>query len=344
MNPRTSPDPGRLAFLVIVLVGALAGWLLEALRVHGEVYNDKRAAAANTAWAQGYLDRGEILPLGTGVLYINDVLVAPPKVGCCRVSTKGAGGYYMPPHPTLSGSQSIICQLTPGRPIFRLGGAGAILTEPLGLWGGGTAAAIEVEGRAFPATGRHRFANLVFYNWQTAFKALSGNYFDDEGKRRFREEEQHADNCSVEHCEEFDCGTWFVSQNQQAVNWSFEYCVSNSFAPPKLHRLADLERGGLVTFDHHVFCTPQVRLFRVRDYSPNCAKLVCTNFEFDRQLTPDVELTPIEYVGPPEAANYADYVLEVSGFGCQRLNLVPKVPGDMPRKRWSIDYQTIYTN
>lgn len=308
------------------------------------IMNDRNAAANNTKWLQAAINRGDTPVIPVGGLYVNDVITTPAKVGCGRIATKGSGGYYMPQHPTLFGSQSVICQLKPKSPIFRLSGAGFIATEPLGLWGDGQAAAIEVEGRTSPATGRHRFANLILYNWQSCFRALGGYYYDDEGKRRFKDEEQHADNCSVSNCEAFDCDRWFWSQNQQAVNWMFDGCVSNFFGPPRMHRLADIERGGLVSFTNHVFCVPQVTFFRVRDYSPNTAKLVCRDFEFDRTSAPDAAIVPLEYVGPPECSNYADYYLQVRGFACQKIEAKNKIPADMPTKHHKISLETIYTN
>lgn len=345
MNPRTSLDPGRLAFLVIVLVGALAGWLLEAVRVHGQVVNDKRAAAANTIWAQGYLDRGEPLPAPTGVLYLYGPLRTPATVGCGRVTTTAAGGYCLPEypyHPTLSGKQAVICQLKPNSPVFILSGAGFICTDPLSVWLDGSAAAVEVEGRKSPHTGRHRFANFIVFNAQAAFKALAGYYESDEGKYRFVPDENGADNCQIQ-CETFNCPKMIWLQNQQAVNWRCYDCVANWIGPAQPFIAADIERGGLLDLSI-AFCTPEVTLFRLRDYSPNNAWLRC-RYEFDRMPGPQTKLTPIDFVGDPTKAK-PDYCIDIEGFAAMKLRIKNNVPPEtqMPQTRWHINHQTIYTN
>lgn len=322
----------RLLTLLLLLIPLVA---------RGQTMNDRAAGDENRRWLARKLAAGQVATIPVGTLYVNGTVVTRPVNGCGRIETTGSGGYSQDPHATLSGSQSRIVQTGKG-PILRLAGVGFICRDPLELVGDGESAAIEVEGRVAPATGRHHFANILFRNWSAAFKALGG-YYDREGK--FVSDENHADNSTVDCCETMNCGRLFWSQNQQAVKWVFRDCVVNWLGPPQPMTVFDLERGGKLKCDGLECCTNLVTLFQVRDFSPNNCRLECRDLAFDRMVSSETYLTILHYAGPAENANFARWVMDVDGFAAQKLpaDKLYHVPSDLPRDQWCVNMRTLYT-
>ncbi len=306
-----------------------------------QVLNDPAAAAYNTAWLQQQLDAGHEFWIPDGTLYVEGTAQTPPTQACARIRTHGAGGYSSVPTPDLKQIACRIVQRGQG-PILRIRGVGAILADPIEFVGDGVSAAIEIEGRTRPATGEHRFANLVFRDWGAAFRALGG-YYDDAG--HFVADEQHADNCSVSDCQACRCRRLFWSQNQQALNWYFTRCSLHwDLEPPQPMVAFDLERGGKIHCDGLEWCTNLATLFRVRDFSPNQSWLTCRNLSYDRMIAADSYLCLFDYAGRPEDANFARWKLAIDGYISQPLPLdrIFKVPPDLPRDQWSIDIGGAY--
>lgn len=336
----------RLIFVLLEMFTALlatlaGGWLVR--YAHGQVYNDRTKAAQNTVWLQKQADSQRI-SLAAGILYIDKRVYLPEKIGT-RIVTKGVGtGYWYPPdHPSgLSLKQMRIVQITPGEPVFVLKGAGVISFSPLWLEGQGNAAAIEVEGKIGPvATGCHKFANIGFYNWKAAFRALGGYYKAD---GTFVADENHGDNCEVNRGVFCRCEKIFWSQNQQAINWTFNNSRVDWLGAPKPCIVADIERGGKVHFNDIEFCHKWITLFRVRDFSPNQCYLTARDLSYDRMLAADYYLRLFEYAGPANAANYSRWGLIVEGIAAQPTpeSMLYKVPTDLPRDKWKVDLFNLY--
>lgn len=302
-----------------------------------QVMNSKDAAGLNTTWLTKSLATGKPVILPVGTLYISGTVTTKPIVGCGRLESMGAGGYAIDGHPTLGGFQSRIVQLGKG-PILRLSGAGFIATDPLEFVGDGESAAIEIEGRATPATGRHRFRNLVFRDWGCAFKCLGGYYKDGQ----FVADENHGDNTIVEGCETFNVGTLFRSENQQSVNWVFRDCVVNGVGLSKGCIVADIERGGCLTLDRLVIEDSRTTIFRLKDFSPNNCRLVCRDFYYDRMGDDGQYLRLVDYVGDSAAAAWSKWSIHINGFSAaQKTGLDEakfyQVPKNLPRDDWQVD-------
>ncbi len=315
------------------IVIALAGGCV----ANAQVMNSKIAATSNTEWLSKSLADGKPIKIPVGTLYVNGTAATRPVVGCGRLESEGSSGYSMDPHPTLSGFQSRIVQLGKG-PILRLSGVGFIATDPIEFVGDGESAALEIEGRAAPATGRHRFRNLIFRDWGCAFKCLAGYYRDG----KFIANENHADNSVVEGCETFNVDTLFRSENQQSLNWVFRDCAVNGAGVSKGCVVADVVRGGCLTLERLVVEESKVTIFRVTDYSPNNSRLVCRDLFYDQMLDKDQYLCLFEYAGPAAAANYARWSVFMDGFVApQKFPLdrskFYQAPADLPRDGWRIE-------
>lgn len=326
--------------LVLSWIAILLANPLDATAVDiGLIVGKPEAATANTErWNSAYAanpPKSVTLPVGT--VYINGPIKTRRVTGCGRINTDGAYGYALDGNPALTGAMCRVVQLAKGQPVLRLSGAGFYAVDPMEFVGDGASSAIEVEGCFSLATGEHRFGNIIFRNWGCAFDALAGHYKDG----KFVADENHADNCTVNGCGTFNVGTFFRSRNQQAVQWAFRDCVVNFLGGPNDQIVADLVRGGNITFDSLMINHPRVTLFRVRDYSPNNCNLVCRDFRYDRPLAKDPYVTLFEYTGDPKAAASYKWDVRISGFIAahftkfepQRLY---KVPENLPRDGWDI--------
>lgn len=307
--------------------------------------NNPAAAAANTAWLEERFLLYGTATIPVGTLYVNDIVNVPPKVGCGRIRTMGTGGYYIAEHATLSGKQTKIVQLE-SCPLFRVQGAGFIIEDPIQLEGDGTSACFQIEGRQTGvATGRHSFRNTVLYNWSIGFDCLAGYY---DGNEQFVSDENHADNSTVFGCDLFNVGTVFHSTNQQAVNWLFKKCMQNQLGAATPCIIADIVRGGCITFEELVIETPYTTLFRVQDYSPNNARLICKDMFIDRMITGgnDQYFKVLDYNGTPENASISDWFLDVDGWMGMYLDPALYVDGpvDLPQNHYNIDIKTKYTS
>lgn len=252
--------------------------------------NNPKYANNNREAARKYLE-SDGLHLTAGDVHISGTITTRPVVGCGRISSTACFGVGAidRKHPTLGGEMAKLIQHGKG-PHLSLSGSGFITDDPLEWQGDGESAAIEIEGRSSPPTGRHRFRNQIFTNCGAAFHCLA------------TPEEQHADMSIVDGCEFYNCGAMFRSENQQALNWKFRDCAINILGD-KNTIAADLVRGGNVTIDGLSINHPRCTLFRVRDFSPNTCKLICRDFWRDR-FAPGFEeyLTILEFAGKDEWA------------------------------------------
>jgi hypothetical protein len=245
-----------------------------AATTQGVVANVQTRAAANTAAISAALGAGGTVDLPRGTVYIDGPITTKDIIGCGRLRTAGSLGYQIEPHHTLGQITTRIVQIGKG-PVLRISGTGFVANDPIELVGDGQSPIIEIEGRATPATGRHRFRDLVFSKSECAIHCLAGYYKDG----KFVDEETHADNCIVEGCE-FFTDTAFRCDNQQAVNWLFIGCVYNGREGEQT--VADIRRGGHVKIYGPQINHPRTTLFRVRDYSPNSCFLAARDVTVDR--------------------------------------------------------------
>jgi len=331
-----------LQFLTVIALMNLA-----VLAYCQRVMNDPSKAASNTTWLQRQADAGDIV-IPDGVLYINKRIKLPAKIGFRVTSNSGRGTGYWYPHDNpsqISAKASRIHQLTPGEPIFVMGGTGCVM-DSLVLEGTGDQALIEVEGKLSPvATGHHRFSNMLFFNAETCFKALGGYY---NSSNQFVADENHAEMCDVNNCLASNCKRMFLSQNQQAVWWTFRnigMAWDTSQTPLQPITMFDIERGGEVRADNVTTNCPQTTIFRVKDFSPNTCYVSCEHFFMDRMDIPSAYLTLITYAGPSQDAHWQPWVFRFNGFVIQTLpaNLLYGGPVDWPRTHWSVDMQSVYS-
>lgn len=320
----------------------------------GAVVNKRSAAKANVQWMQNLINGGKIPTVPVGKLYIDEPIRFPAKNPCGRIRTSGGAGYPMDYHGQISGPISEIVQITPGQPCFIVGGAGLYSEEPLYLTHEQAAAeaepasAIEIEGRDPPATGRHRFGNILVRRWESLGKALNGFYEKVGSDWVFQEDENHADNTVWHDCETFECDRLFWSKNQQAVNHVFRDCRVNGLGPERDFVAFDIERGGCVKFPGLIVEQSQFTLIRVTDYSPNNCDFEGSVF-FDRFLNPDTNLCVFEYAGNPAYANFSKWILDIRIFSALQLNPIEnhvlyRVPVDMPRDYWNVEFRNIPQN
>lgn len=250
----------------------------------------RNVRSANTAFgatASRLLD----VPGGNCSFYFDNPMTDKPVNGSGRIVSRGTFGVggYAADHPTLGALPQFI-QQRPGCSLLKLCGVGFIVDDPIEWFVDGESAAIEIEGRAAPPSGRHRFRNQIFTNCGAGFLCLA------------TPDEAHADMSIVDGCEFYNCGAMFRSENQQALNWKFNDCAINVLGD-KETIVADLVRGGSITIDglsiNHNRCT----LFRVQDFSPNNCKLICRDCWRDRYEPEHAGyLTILEFAGKDEWA------------------------------------------
>lgn len=330
----------RLAILLIWL-SWLAALVLCAfsVRAHGQVFNDPAAADANRAWMQRWADDKRPIELEGKTLYTRGLVTLPPTVGCGRLITTGATGDSVGEHPTLNGMRAKIVQLGKG-PIFRLAGAGFWGSDPVELVGDNESAAIEVEGRLAPATGRHLFEGWVFRDWAVGVRTLAGYYKDG----KFVPCEAHADNSQMIRCETFNCGCLFESNNQQSLNWVLEDCKVNGLGVPnyKRHIIARVNRGGCLTIIRPVIEELNCTVFECRDYSHNNSRLVVRDWFYDTMLAAKHGFRLFDYTGRKEDANFCNWSLIADdgwiGMPVANAEELYTVPADLPRWRWKVNY------
>lgn len=301
--------------------------LLLCATAHGQVMNDPSAAKRNAKWLRESVWAGNVT-LPVGIVYVDmdkQPAVTQPTPGCLRIKTEGSISYPE----TSGGNVSTIVQLGKG-PVFRLAGYGAYCVEPFTLCGDGESAAIEVEGRANPASGGHDLRHIAFYNWGVGIKTLAGYYKNGQ----FVPDESHADQTDVTRCRFFKVGTVFQSENQQSNGWNFMRC-SVDVLDNKSVTLADLKRSSNVTFEGTMINHPRVTIFKLRDYSPNNCTLICRDLFMDLPTTTDAWFVPVEHTGPD---HYKDckWKIEISGSVPESVVKRYKVPDSLPREKWSI--------
>lgn len=329
----------RLA-IVLIWISWLAALVLFAfnVRAHGQTFGDQAAADDNRKWLQDCADAKLPIHLKGKTLYVRGTVTFPPVVGCGRIITLGATGDSVGEHPTLNGLRTKIVQLGKG-PIFRLAGAGFVGGDPLELVGDNESAAVEIEGRLAPATGRHEFRNWVFRDWAQGVKTLAGYY--QGGK--FIPCEAHADNSRLVACETFNCRCLLELNNQQSLNWVCEDCRVNGLGSPNYQRhvVVRANRGGCVQVIRPIIEEWQCTMFEARDYSHNNARLVVHDLFYDTMLAEQHGFRIFDYTGRPQDANFADWSVIGDGWIGMRPGKpedLYSAPADLPKWRWKFNF------
>lgn len=333
-------DRLRLAVEMLIATAILAFGSLAVRYAHGQTLNDRSEAAckANKQWLEKCWQQGVIARIPCGTIYLRDWAETPVTVGCGRIETNGAGGYWIPAdHPTLAGKTSRLCQLTPGKGIFRLRGGGLVINGPVYLEGNGDAAAIEVEGRSVGvATGHHRIHDVCFHNFRQCCKALAG-YYNSAGE--FVKDENHADNCTLRGCIAIDCDTVFRSENQQALNWTFDGFFWQGTTRGGQAVAFDIDRGGSLTVNRFIVENAKCKILRLGDYSDNQCKFDIDVW-FDSMLDPNPEFTLVELTKPD--LFWAQWFINMRGWIGKQPRPIPQcvkynVPANMNKSGWKID-------
>lgn len=302
----------------------------------GLILNDRASAKSNAATLTMALRAGGVTKLPVGTLYIDGTIETRPIVGCGKIITDASMGYPVGGHPTLTGALTRVVQLGRG-PSLRLSGTGFVIDEPIEWVGNGTDSIIEVEGRANPATGRHRFRNQVFVDAGAAVKCLAG-YYGTNGL--FVEDENHADNSIMDGCEAFNCDRLFWSCNQQAVGWKIRDPIVNNLGT-KDCCVADIERGGLPLITGLVINHPRCTIFRIRDYSPNTCRLICRDAFRDRCPEADFPgnyLRLVQHTGNQLGSWDIEISVNVlTHYAPLDVTKLYDVTDQLPRDKWKID-------
>ena len=254
--------------------------------------NDENAAAANTAYMHSTLQNRGTVWIPAGTLYVAGTATTAAKVGCGRIRTWAGGGYPIESHPTLGQVGTRIVQTTSG-PIIRVAGSGFEVDGPIEFRGDNASSAIQLEGRAAPATGFHTFNDVIFKKWDACFEALAG-YYDGNGD--FQADENHADNSKVNGLNAQNCVRMFKSTNQQAQIWTFRnvnWSWDNNVSDPAWSYLFDCQRGGKWYIDGLEIAATPVTMLRVDDFSPNNSQFGFRNVSVDRMIyaTSSVSIT-----------------------------------------------------
>jgi hypothetical protein len=220
-------------------------------------------------------------------------------------------GHYSPTG-TLGGATTRFTRLDgeKGGAIIRLRGAGFIL-EGIELrgrpylddqtgegpkTGTKTPVGVEVEGRAFPATGEHVIRNCAITDCNVGICARAGYY--KAGK--FERDENHADNSIVDGVLFYAVESCFRSENQQAVVWSFRDIDVRGWGGAGANDtvVCDIVRGGNIAIHGLSLNQGRTTIFKVHDYSPNNCRLVCNDLRWDTFYGPAIYLTLFHYDGP----------------------------------------------
>lgn len=301
--------------------------------------------ANNTAKLTAAFEGNETLdipPMGAMPYYFYGTAVDNGRIGAGQLwSTKGCMGYPVYGHPTLTGQLTRFIQTRYGYPFLRCRGAGFETLGSFELMGDGISPAIEVEGRNNPSTGHHSFRGIQFINWGYCFDVLAG-YYDESNV--FVSDESHAENTEVYHCRSYDCGTFYRSKNQQALNWYFNRCsVWNLGVPPVsakyTHTIFDIERGGWLQAHQFTISHPRATLLRVRDYSPNQSYFKMTGLTLDRSIEDPFYLELTKFDG----SYMGSWYIEIEGHGATYQSAfnparLYNVPSKLPRKFFNVKF------
>jgi hypothetical protein len=270
----------------------------------GLVANDAReaVAAANTArlnaaleatTAHGSFDfargpRGPVLlPIvfAAKTFYFKGELKSAVRVGSGALLGGGGAGYPLGDADLgprgLGGATTRFVRIDPveGGAVLRLRGAGLTLRN-IELFGRrlGTnlhagsglrsTYGIAMEGRNYPATGKHNIADVAIVDCEQAIAFLPGNA-NDAGE--LVKDEAHADESMWGRITVFNCGRAVVSTNQQASWHHFQHLKVLGGADPT-DVILDVERGGTWRIDMLMVGVSNVTVLRVKDFSQNMSR------------------------------------------------------------------------
>ena len=109
-------------------------------------------------------------------------------------------------------------------------------------------AVIQVEGRDEPSSGKHVISNVSLFSATYGIQAVNG-YYEDNGSLNSAAgggNGVHADECIVSSVYCNHCDSFFRSDNEQAVGWSFRdiYLMSAGVSYPMI--AFDMQRGGKI--------------------------------------------------------------------------------------------------
>jgi hypothetical protein len=287
--------------------------------------NTKRLSAAlNAQWSGGKFKfvNGQVGPIlypiraAAREFFVAGTIESSNRIGGALLGFGSRGypmtsGHYSPAG-SLGGATTRITRIDgeKGGAILRLRGTGFIVegiefrgrpniddpTHEGPRTGSKTPVGVEIEGRAFPATGEHIIRTCTISDCSYGICARAGYY--DSGK--FVPDENHADNSIVDGVHFHAVESCFRSENQQALVWSFRDINVSGWGGAGANDtvVCDIVRGGDVAISGLSINHPKATLFKVHDYSPNTHRLVCNNFRWDTFVAPNAYLTLFHYDGP----------------------------------------------
>jgi hypothetical protein len=310
---------------------------------------DGDAAADNTQIWTDANNAGEQLVVHPGNYYFYGTSLTPVSYACGYLKSTGSRTVSVGGHPSFKGGTTRFVQLRENFPLLRLRGGGYVtegFTELVGnnaLFTSGDAsfaAAIEVEGNSAVATGRHVLGGLTLQSWAYGFDVLKGYYSGDV----FVPHEAHADNTRVYDHQTFNVATPFRFNNEQAQNWLIEHSIFESLFGPEHMIVADVLRGGFLTFRDCTFNHPRLTALRIKDFSPNNCRIVFENFVCDRAVADDFATWYFTAVKHYPGGDIGPWNIEMSGY-CQGIggdglpeSTRPRfdVPSNMPKRKWDM--------
>jgi len=205
-----------------------------------------------------------------------------------------------------------------GGAVLRLRGTGFILDgidvrgrpypAGTGETGTKTPSCIEVEGRTYPATGRHLIRNCTLAGANAGIRTLGGYYENG----AFVKNEIHADESIVDGVNFATVDSCFRSENQQALNWTFRDITVNVLDGTDTV-VFDIVRGGNIYATNVSLNHNKVTLLKVYEYSPNTQRFVCDNFRWDTFAGAGDYLCLFQYAGPAGEASWKKWTARISG-------------------------------
>jgi hypothetical protein len=220
-----------------------------------------------------------------------------------------------------------------------------------------TAVGIEIEGRTAPATGWHDIHNCGIAECVVGVCVKAG-YYDADGT--FVAEENHGDNFTMERIHFWQCDVCYRSECQQAIVISLRDIAVGGWGGKSLRPIVvcDMHRGGNLWIDGLAVNHPQATLFRVHDWNPFAANLICRNLfrdYFGEEHATDYYITLFEYAGPvykDAPHNWLHWRVRIDGilssgtdkagmpkpaFDVNRLIVVPKEARGFPLDNIRLD-------
>jgi hypothetical protein len=276
------------------------------------------------------MERDPIVRPPVAPLFFYGSAPTPDKNGNPRLVSDGqfALGGYAWDHPHLSKTTQFI-QLKDDAPIVLIRGVGFEATEGSIIWRA-KGAAIALEGRAEPPTGRVYLRRQVFDGCEFGVHALPG-YYDD--RQKLVESHTHADMVTMELCEGFDVAALVNIENRMGLCYTLTNCALNKLTNPRRSFMVRTV-AGYVSIRDSILNHDDCGLFDVRWWSPHNPQLIADGFRLDRVANQKFCIIEQSVEKRPEVVRYWRYSLRARGYLQEGIDpaVLVNVPPSMPQQ------------